>query len=212
MKNKASKSPLPEPIELAKLAAILRRDPDSKPASALKVAMEFYLEAVILCRECAAMNFEDLITKFGSEPRWIKLCAAPAEDENQAIWKDTLELDPAKDTDAVRKFLAKCGLDLKTPGAVLNNIRKAWDARPQSWLRVGPRKSADALIAQCKTVSDGRTIHNIPRSLLEFTADYANERRKKIDRTSWHSRNKRNRTSKKLGKKNFAESPVEGVG
>ena len=36
MKNKPTKFPLPERIELAKLAAILRRDPYSKPASALR--------------------------------------------------------------------------------------------------------------------------------------------------------------------------------
>ena len=49
MKNKPTKFPLPEPIELAKLAAILR--PQSQATIALKAAMEFYVEAVLFCRE-----------------------------------------------------------------------------------------------------------------------------------------------------------------
>src|SRR5215475_7342770 len=94
MKTKASKSPLPKPIEFAKLAAILRRDPNSKPASALKMAMEFYVEAVCFCEECASMSFEDLLAKFGSEKRLSELTAERIKKAVQTQREDTLVLDP----------------------------------------------------------------------------------------------------------------------
>jgi hypothetical protein len=194
MKTKDSKFPLPQPIELATLAAILRTGPNSKPAGALKVAMEFYLEAVILCRECVSMSIEDLISKFGIEKRLFELTAERIKKAVQTQREDTLVLDPdpKEYTDPARKFLAERGLNRKTARGVLNNIRRMWDARPQGMLTAAYRVSADALIAQCKTVLNGKAIYKIPRFVLEFTADYANERRKKIDLTSWHTRQKHN--------------------
>lgn len=177
MKTKASKSPLPEPIELAKLAAILREGPTSKPASDLKVAMEFYLEAVILCRECASMSFEDLIAKFGSEKRLLELTGERIKKMVKPRWQDTLELDPEKHTDPARDFLAKHGLHLKRTQAVLDHICKSWDARPKGTLTAAYRQSADAFIAQCKTDVNGRAIYKIPRFLLENAADHAKQYR-----------------------------------
>jgi hypothetical protein len=208
MKTKASKSPLPEPIELAKLAAILRRDPNSKPASALKVAMEFYLEAVILCRECASMSFEDLIAKFGSEKRLLELTAERIKKVVRPRWEDALELDPAKHTDPVRDFLAKYGLLLKAPSAVLNHIRDVWNARPKDAIASKYTGSADALITHCKTVSDGKTIYKIPKFLLEAAADHANQRRKETKRKSYHTHKKQNRALKRSGKKKLPKSSV----
>ncbi len=66
MKNKASKYPLPDPIELAKLAAMLR--PQSQATSALKAAMQFYVEAVLFCGELPS-TLEELVAQFGSDER-----------------------------------------------------------------------------------------------------------------------------------------------
>jgi hypothetical protein len=66
MKNKPTKFPLPEPIELAKLAAILR--PQSQATSALNAAMQFYVEAVRFCGELPS-TLEELVVQFGSDER-----------------------------------------------------------------------------------------------------------------------------------------------
>jgi hypothetical protein len=64
VKNKSPKFPFPAPIELAKLAAILR--PESEPASALKKAMEFYTEALLFHRDLPS-KLEELVEQFGSD-------------------------------------------------------------------------------------------------------------------------------------------------
>ena len=125
MKNKEPKFPLPKPIELAKLAAILR--PESQPTAAIKVAVQFYIEAVQFCKGSSTKTWEEL--EFGSEKRWLEH-VEQIEKAVEERWKDTLELDPDKPTDPARQFLAKRGLDLKTL-SVLNHIRKWWKAEPR---------------------------------------------------------------------------------
>jgi hypothetical protein len=76
MKNKQSPAkkgdqqngfPPPDPMELATLAAILRPD-FSRAADALAVAMRWYFEAVLFCRELPS-NFDELFQKFASHER-----------------------------------------------------------------------------------------------------------------------------------------------
>jgi hypothetical protein len=182
MKNKEPRFPLPKPIELAKLAAILRRDPYSKPASALKVAMEFYVEAVRFCGECASMSSEDLIAKFGSEERLLKLTGERIKKVVQPRWEDTLELDPEKHTDPARDFLADRGVHLKTPRAVLTHIRDVWNARPKDTIAAKHTGGADAVITRCKTVLDGKTIYKIPKFLFEAVVEHEKQHRRKYKR------------------------------
>jgi hypothetical protein len=65
MKNKGSRFPLPKPIELAKLAAILSRglgtNTDREVKAALTRAMQFYVEAVFLHRRLSGISLNDLI-------------------------------------------------------------------------------------------------------------------------------------------------------
>jgi len=135
VKTKASKFSLPEPIELAKLAAILTRgweaNPDREVEAALKRALNFYIEAVFLHRELSGKSLDDLIGQgFGIEKRWLARVAEPLERIRRENWADTLELDPQKPSDPAREFLADRGVHLKTGRAVRDIIRNAWDARP----------------------------------------------------------------------------------
>jgi hypothetical protein len=192
--------PLPEPMELAKLAAILQPDSASTTA-ALEKAMEFYVEAVLFSRELPS-TLEELVTQFGSEERWLALAAEPFKKRRRELWADFLELDPEKDTDAVRDFLSKRGLQLKTKTGVLDNIRDAWNARPKNTLSAGFRQSADAIVAQCKKTSNGRTIYNIPRFLLEDTAEYAKRRSRARKRKSWDLKRPQKAVQEKAASKN----------
>jgi hypothetical protein len=207
VKKKVPQFPLPEPIELAKLAAILGRH--VQPSAALNVAMQYYVEAVLFCQECSSMDPDDLIRKFGSDKRWLEVAAAPVKKAVRARWADTLELDPQKDDDAARQFLADSGLPRKTGKAVLNNIRDAVKARPNDTLLAQHRETPDVLIARCKTVSNGRTIYNIPKFLLQEAADHADWRRRKSKRKAWNTRKSRETTVRKTGKKNLRKSSVE---
>ena len=159
------------------------------------------------------MSSEDLLAKFGSENRWRGLHVERIKKAVQAQCEDTLVLDPRKDTDPAREYLAECGLRLKAAWAVLKHVRKMWNERPEGTLTAGNRKSANALIAQCATDLDGKTIYKIPRFVLEFTADHAKQHRRETDLQSWHKHKKRRKAAlKKSGKKNFRKSSAERVG
>ena len=186
MKNKASKFPLPKPIELAKLAAILR--PEFQAAGALKVAMEFYVEAVLFCRESSSMSFEDLITRFGSDKRHLALMAEPIKKVVEAQWADTLELDPKKDDDPVRQYLAAQGLPLKKAQSVLDNFRRYYNALPKNTWMADRRPGVESVIARCKRVSDGRKIYALPRFMLESIVEHAKWRRRESKRKAWRNR------------------------
>jgi hypothetical protein len=168
--------------------------------------MEFFVEAHLLCHECAGMSAEDLIAKFRSKKQpWefhnerIKEEVERTQGAIRAQWQDTLELDPGKSTDPARAYLTEQGLHLKKAGAVLNNVREAWETRPAD-LILG---SADALIAHCRSFSDGETIYKIPRFLLRAAADRANQRRKQTKLANWKKTG-----NKKAGNKNFKKSSV----
>jgi hypothetical protein len=192
MKNKEPKFPLPKPIELAKLAAILRRDPNSKPTSALEVAMKFYVEAVIFSRELSSMSFEDIVAKFGSEKRWMAQISKPLEKAAEADWADTLELDPQKDDDPARQFLAAHRLPLKKARSVLDNVRRYCDKPvPQGTHSLHSRPSADAVIARCERITaEGKKTYAIPKYILNGIIHYAKERSMQSKRESWRKRRK----------------------
>jgi hypothetical protein len=182
VKTKGSKFPPPEPIELAKLAAILQ--PESEPAGALKVAMKFYVEALLFCQESASMSFEDLIARFGSEKRHLAQMAEPIKKAVRARSADSLELDFTKRDDPVRQYLAAQGLLLKKPQSVLDNFRRYWNARPKdTW--TADQRSFESVIAGCERVSDGRKIYAIPKFRLESIVNYRKSRRREDKRKAW---------------------------
>jgi hypothetical protein len=189
MKKTASQIRLPKPAELAKLAALLR--PTSQPSEALKAAMEFYVEAVLFCREWPSLSLEDAITQFGSDERRMALMSEPIAKAVRAREEDTLELDPQKNTDAARDFLAQCGLRLKTPRAVLANIREAVNARPKKCWTAEFREHPDVLINGYKKKLNGRAIYSLPKYLLKEAADHAMWRQSESKRRGWKTRQRK---------------------
>src|SRR5437867_10666635 len=91
---------LPQPMEFAKLAATL--SPDDSPSRALKKAMEFYVEAVLFSDELPA-DIEGLVRHFGNQERRLALMARPIEAAIEADWKNTVDLEPAKNDDEARR-------------------------------------------------------------------------------------------------------------
>jgi len=216
MKTKQSKKaqtdlPLPKPMELARLAAILR--PTDKPPAALKIAMQFYVEAVLFSNKHSSKTFEELFAEFASDETQSAQRVRTLEQELKSISEDTLELDPRKDghtdNDAVRKFLAERGLFLKTARAVLNNLRRYWNQPlPKDVFRAHERPSAERVIAECERVCDGKKTYEISKSLLKSVGGYAKRRRDEAKRKSWHTRKSREKPAQKTVKKKVEKSSV----
>jgi len=222
MKKKPSKIPLPEPIELAKLAAILHphlfatlsleNGVDIEAAAALEVAMKVYVEALLFCQESSSMSLDELITKFGSNRRQMERYFAVG---NEAIKKvveahlaDTLELDPKKANDPVRQYLDERGLPLKTARSVLNSIRSYYNS-----LLEDPRQSdrlldVESVIAKFERGKDSERTYAIPKFMLDNTIEHAKERRKESKRKSWHTRKSREKPAQKTVKKKIQKSSV----
>lgn len=177
-------------MELAKLAALLPQNANASPARTLEVAMEFYVEAVILCRQNADMSLDDLTAKFRSRKRLQELRTDRIKEADQARWRDTLELDPEKDTDQARAYLAEQGLSIKTGRTVLDHIREAWNARPADMI-----SGSFDVLANCRRSLDGKTVYWIPRFLLEAVARMKKSHRKKIKQKSRINRAPKNSAS-----------------
>ena len=209
-KNKASKLALPQPIELAKLAAIL--GPVAKPPTALKNAMQFYIEAVAFSREYSPKTFEELFGEFASDETQRARRITELEQKLKVIREDTLELDPQKrgaDADDTRKFLAQRGWSPKTARTVLNNFRRCWEQPlPKGAFRPFDKPSAETVIAQCKRVSDGKKTYHFSKSILESLATYAKWRENERKRKSWHTRKSREKPAQKTVKKKIRKSSV----
>jgi hypothetical protein len=124
------KHALPDALELAKLAALIPRSEIQSQADRVRIAAEIYVEAVILREECASFSLEELIARYRNKRQ-----AAIARFE--ARWQDRLELDPAKESDPVRDYLAARGLPLKTARKTLEHVRAVWKqipaGRPPYW-------------------------------------------------------------------------------
>ena len=211
-----------EPMELAKLAAILR--PRSSPKAALKTAMQFYVEAVLFCRQYSSKTLQELLAEFGSEETQRSQRIAKLEhDYFRPMREDTLELDSKKDDDAVRQFLAERRLSLKTERGVLNNIREYWNqplpkkvvfeehgqeqTDTVSWAY--QRSSFEEMIASCKHVgNDGKTTYELPKWLLERVANYAQRGRKEQKRRSFHTGKNREKPAQKTVKQKSQKTSV----
>jgi len=165
--------PSPDPIELAKLAAMLR--PDDSPKIAMQKAMEFYLEAVLFAEELPD-NFDDLLTWYGSRERKNDRWQREIKEAHREDWEgNALKLEPKKDWDEVRSYLAECaekeGLKAKewfqSGNQVLAAIREYQNKRPKKTLTAPLAPSGDQLIERFRRKeSDGTTFYLIPRFKL----------------------------------------------
>ena len=203
MKKKPSEFPLPEPRELAKIAAILR--PSAKPRAALGIAMQFYVEAVLFSSQQASKTLEELFGEFTSDETQRAQRIRQLEAKLKVIREDTLELVVQKrgaEADDARKFLAERGWSPKTARAVLDNFRRYWkQPLPKGASRPFDRPSADSVIARCERVSDdGKKTYQFSKSLLESVANYAKLRDKERKRKSWHNRKRRKKAAVKTVK------------
>jgi hypothetical protein len=205
-KDKVSKFPLPKPIELAKLAGILGPN-FQRPAEALKVAMEWYFEAVLFARELPSTP-EELLIKFGSQERQLEVILGPIKKDFKAMWADTLELDPKKDDDPARQYLAEHGLSLKTARSVLDNFRRCRN-RPLPVYRKYSIPSADGIIARFERVTNGQKTYAIPKFVLDDIICYHKDGRLLQMRESWHKRKAAKSLRSKTRKTKIKKSSVE---
>ena len=165
---------LPEPFELATLAAILL--PGAEPDKALTKAMELYIEAVLFVRELRPLCYGDLIRKFGSRKQRAALFVKPIVQAIEAQWNETLELEPEKNDDPVRQFLAERGLKLKDARSVFENIRRRCDRLPVP-VPGHPQKDAAWIVAEAESEKDGKKIYRIPKFILDEILEDARLRR-----------------------------------
>jgi hypothetical protein len=97
--GEAGDFPLPDPMELAQLAAILRRDTPGSP-DAFKAAVKCYFEAVLFVRERAASEITALLAKKQKAEEQNAMMEQKAERQKKAIedikkadaWADTVTL------------------------------------------------------------------------------------------------------------------------
>jgi len=196
VKKKQSGLAKPAAMDLAKLAAILQ--PGLRPTEALKVAMKFYVEAVLFLRDLPFDSEDDFIREFGSGERQVAQRVKALKQELQALREDTLELDPKKDDDEARQFLASLGFPWKQARTVLRNFLEYLNQPlpKEAYLANHPWPSADSILARCERVKDGRKVYALSKSLLEGIASYA-DRRRHYSRTKGHeTRRKKNRQQK----------------
>jgi hypothetical protein len=166
--------PLPDPIELAKLAAMLR--PDSSPKVAMQKAMEFYVEAVLFAEELPD-NFDDLLTSYGSGERKDDRRRRESDEAIREDWeKNTLKLEPKEDFDEARTFLEECakkeGIKAKawfqSANQVLAKIEAYQDERPKGKASAEYARSGSQLVETFqRKESDGTIFFAIPKWLLK---------------------------------------------
>ena len=160
-KEKSAEYPLPEPMELAKLAAML--GPTERPAEAIDAAIKFYVQAVLIHRRLPK-NPDTLIRLHGTTAQSIEATLRPQFQEIEKQYADTLILAPKASTDPAREFLHTLGLKLKTCRAVLDNIRKSYST------------GAEEMIREAHNKGDGKTYH-FPKPLLVELAESAKLKR-----------------------------------
>jgi hypothetical protein len=154
-------------MELAKLAALI--SDASTPADRVRRAMELYVEALLFCEELASLSLEEL-TKFRDQ----RLVAMERDaEEKEALWNDTLELNPEKESDPVREYLFDRGLSFKTARTALNHLCTAWRARRPDLIPVSN------ILAHCKRSSGDGAIYLIPKFLLDHAVMTSQSKRKR---------------------------------
>ena len=203
--------PPPEPIELAKLAAILSRN--TGPKAAMGRAMEFYVEAVCFVRELAENS--DAFTAYLSVERSRQLFIMPKLRPKLAeAREDTLELDPQAKSDPAREYLTRLtGGKWTRAQTVFANFRRFYHVAPKAirdgepvavhWAIDRP-DNPETVMASWKRKENGRTVCDIPRSTLGWLAGLAKSHRTDKKRSS----EIRRKALKKSGNKNLQKNAV----
>jgi hypothetical protein len=211
--------PEPEPMELAKLAAILR--PGSRPADALRVAREWYFEAV-LCVSDGLKKFEPLFKKKRieeSHAKWRK----KLNKLQAASWADAVDLDEARRLLADPPALAEAlklprkeeqpppgvasikplrelpGVTLKSDAGVRKNVLAAMEWKRRTLRIKDDGYASGRSFEEMFEVSKG--VCKIPKFILEWVLRYRYERAKDAKRKSWHrdsGQKQRQNLSKKI--------------
>lgn len=182
---------IPSASELATLAAILA--PDGQPSSAVRKAMEFYIEAMFFLRNNSELptNFEILVREFGNEEQRERVLSRLWDQETQAQWADVLELDPEKHDDEVRRFLAEHGYRVKWARTVLDNLRGNYKSVAQANAGHVRGKPLDpASIFEESNPENSKKTYFIPRFILEDMANRVKHRRAETKHKAWETRQK----------------------
>lgn len=206
--------PLPEPVELVKLAAILA--PNAEPKAAMERALKFYVEAVCFVRELAEKP--DALLGYLSDERWRECVVIPELGDTlpSALAKvraDTLELDPEAQSDPAREYLRQhYGADWKKWETVLNKFRRFYHVLPKG-KRDGQsveirwaidRPDLETVINSWKREKNGRPVYHIPRSDLDWLGRLVKSDRYEKQR----SPKTRRKAPQKTGKKNLRKNAV----
>lgn len=167
--------PSPDPMELAKLAAILL--PGSAPKFGLQKAMEFYLEAVLTVSELPP-DFDDLLTLYGSaERKKDRTLRELKEAFHQEREVDAFRLEPDRDCDDARRYLdeqarlagviVKRKHFLRSARSVIDNLREYYESIPVAVATAKIHRTFDQFLEDMKRkTDDGREYYAIPRSWL----------------------------------------------
>ena len=186
--------PLPAPMELAKLAAILRPD-FPRAADALAVAMKWYFEAVLFCRELSS-DYDELFEKFAGHERQGARTYGPVQPKRDAKWDDTLLLDRSQPDDPVRSYLRRNGIrHFSRAESLLKKIKEICQCIVETKARLsrsqtvpdelghsviadelGRFMTADELLRKCKKLENGKIA--IPKVMLNTIVRFEKDRRK----------------------------------
>ncbi|MGH8092691.1 MAG: hypothetical protein ACREIF_04390 [Chthoniobacterales bacterium] len=217
---------LPDPMDLAKLAAILepRLSPGHRmrPEPGLQTAMEFYLEAVLVCRALASSLETEkasgrdelawLVDNYGSnEQKKERLRREFDEGRYRERERDALRLEPKKEWDEVRQFLDEeaksIGLELTKSGhylvrvrTVLDHIRKWHKSLPKRDFRAKFPTSTKQFMKEHKRRENGVNIYKFSKSLLVEIVRFDKAGRKKSKDKSWKTRRAKAAQEKTLDK------------
>jgi hypothetical protein len=200
-KSKTPANLLPEPMELAKLAALLA--PTSGPLEALKKAAQLYTEAVFFMR--GIPSFEALDRNFGNQERRRRELMPEPPIENHFL--KALLLDPAVfPNDAAGALLSKHGLPLKTAKSVLAHLHRFLKSQHEEAAKRELRYPNDPkklpefrleLARQARSIIEGLQIkrkdgqligYEIPARWLLSVARGAKQRRSESRRKGWRTR------------------------
>lgn len=178
--------PMPSASELAQLAALLA--PGEPPDAAMKVAMAFYVEAVLFSRELSKSE-DKLVFEFGTDSRKLERLSQPC----RKIWADTLTLGPESSADdPVRQFLRNRGLMLKQPKSVIGLIKRYWATQQEVW-ESEFEMSVEEFLSVCKREQAGKPrTYAIPRHLLESLPPFSKERRRQTRLKAARTRQRNN--------------------
>ncbi|MBA3832317.1 MAG: hypothetical protein H0X34_10595 [Chthoniobacterales bacterium] len=199
MKPTPEDFPRPDPMDLAKLAAMLL--PDQAPKVGLELAMRFYFEAVCLSRELPT-GFDDLLTAFGSTERKDSRLMREAGEIMRDRWEvNALKFEPHTDSDDARRYLdGQCRL----LGVLKKRVSLRWSAETFFKKLRGCYKLNSMPVAQgsaqyhltarkfiaslSRAGDDGRVYYLIPCRWLAWLAEYEKRCVSKQRKKSWRKR------------------------